>query len=193
MRQIKKNFREGPRYKPESIRIFGEDFFRRFYKQNPEFVKFKEEFPKAKLKSFIKDFHRALGELAIEEHQGFAFPNGLGQVFLAKVKPTKKPCNQIASQKVGREIPHANVHSDGYLLSIRYGNKARLFNFTFKELWKFKAGSEFKKKASKAFEKNWERYMTLEDTRSIRKRHDDFYKENNLRLPKHILKIRRKY
>lgn len=173
-----------PRYRPDSTQIATEQFFKTFFKENPEFAVFREQFDNKELKNIIKTFNQNLVQVAIDHRDGILLPEGLGWIYLATISKAKRKVNHKLSNELGHDINFTNNHSDGKLLRISYTNKHHTYKFENKNLWGFKASDDFKDSASKQFHKNYARYFPLENRRAIQKRQDDFYGKENTRAPK---------
>ena len=168
-----------PRHRPDSRQIFTTQFFKKFFKQHPEFKELDEKYTIQEKKEFIKFFNECLGDIAIENRDGVKLPEGLGFIYLGTLK-TKTKINNKLSNEVGYNINYTNNHSDGKLLKITYSSRPKSYNFENKELWSFKKAHTFKEKASKAFKDNWNKYMALDDFRAVEARQSEFYRRENV-------------
>lgn len=168
-----------PRYRPESTQIFTTQFFKKFFKQHPEFKELDKKHSIQEKKAWIQFFNEGLGDIAIENRDGVKLPEGLGFIYLGTIKPKIK-VNAKLSNELGYNINHTNNHSDGKLLKITYSARPKNYNFENKDLWKFLKAHSFKEKASKAFKDNWNKYRALESFREIEDRQFSFYKRENV-------------
>lgn len=173
-----------PRYRPDSTQIATERFFKTFFKENPEFEIFREQFTNKELKKIIKTFNENMVQVAIDHRDGILLPEGLGWIYLATISRAKRKINHKLSNELGYDINYTNNNTDGKLLRICYTNKHRSYSFEHKDLWGFKASDDFKDSASKQFTKNYGRYFPLENRRVIQKRTQDFYLKENVSAPK---------
>lgn len=171
-----------PRYRPDSTTVANENFFRTFFKQNPQFKQLRKKYSDKELKSFIKTFNEKLAQTAIDNRDGVYLPEQLGWIYLATIKRPKRTVNNKVSNEHGYDIAFPNHHSDGKLLKIAYSNRSS--NFENKDLWMFAASHDFKDKASKAFAQNYMRYYPLEDSRAIKSRKNAYYEKEGIAPPK---------
>ena len=146
---------------------------------------FKEKYPEhhattlKQFKDIVMTFNSLLVEGVIDNRDGVELPDGIGFIFMASCPPTKKENIDYAkSFKYGVKTNHKNWDSDNKLLKIFYTNHTTKYPFTNKQVWSFKAGKQFRKKASNAFKSDWAKYIEVSPMAKISGMFDKYRKKD---------------
>lgn len=149
------------------LRSYLSDFFKKF----PQHSQFNTRRPKD-ITDLIKEFHKDLIQEVIDNRYGVILPLRVGLLRIVSFKKKRYYPNFTRYGSTGVTTGFSNNHTDGLSCKIVYSNK----NYKLKDkiLWSFVPEVPFKKKVSKAFEKNYNRYIFSPDTKLVDKRVSDF-------------------
>jgi hypothetical protein len=76
---------------------------------------------------------KAIQEVISTDPEGFKLPERLGYIVVNKYPSNKKIIDPVASKRVGRTVYYRNMHSLGYMFSIRwYTYRDRHYNNVYK-------------------------------------------------------------
>ncbi len=185
-----KSFRKpdlnGPRFRPKRHTMLNKKLFLRFKEKYPEY----SDLTLNEFKSIIKTFNRHLGQGLIDNRDGVELPQGLGYIFMGSCPATKskKNVDMKKSKDFGVRSTHKNWDSDNMLLKIFYTNRSSRYPFQNRQIWSFKAVKPLRVKASKAYKKNWPKYIVVDPAEKIsalydRARKKEFVKSYLYKVP----------
>lgn len=157
--------RNAPRYRTERMELLTMKLHE----------KFMEKFPEHKTTSFdlfktiVTTFNKNLYLGAIDNRDGVELPEGLGHIFIGTCQPPKRSIDYASSFKYNTEIRYRNFETDGHLGKIFYTSFAGKYRFKDREIWKFKGHRDFTQAVSKAYLKNWKKYVEVDNFQKISK------------------------
>lgn len=134
---------------------------------------FIEKFPEHKsltireFKNIIQSFNRSIANAFIENRNGIELPNKLGFLFIGSCEPPKQSSiNHIASAKANQLILYKNWETDNLLMKIFYTNHTRQV-FRNGYLWSFRATREVRKRASRYYVENWQKFPLIASKQKV--------------------------
>jgi len=150
---------KGPRFRKKSKFILSKDLYARFLEKFPEY----KDLTYNSFKDIIKEFNSKVVDKVIDERTGVTLPENLGVLLVCSFKPksTAKNLNFKLSAEHGQTITNRNLNTEDLLCKIFYTNynyRMRLSNRVF---WKFVPHRSFKRKVSKAFVENYNKYILI--------------------------------
>lgn len=151
------------------IRTFFREFFRRF----PQHIQYKTKSPKD-FTRIIKQFHSDFTDAVINNRYGADLPLKYGNIRIVSYKKNREYLNQEMFDKEGIVTGFSNNHTNGLCCKIQYRNKGNKYKFKDKVLWAFFADRPFKKKVSKAFRENYQKYIFSPNRGQINKKANIF-------------------
>lgn len=156
---------KGPRFRPKRHVMLTKEVYLKFKDKYPEY----EDLTLEQFKLIIKTFNIKLGEGMIKNRDGVELPQGLGYLFMGSCPPTKgkKNVNMKLSKETGVKATHKNWDSDNLLMKIFYTNFTSKYPFHNKQVWSLKAIKPLRVKASKAYKKDWPKYIVVDPSEKI--------------------------
>ncbi len=149
-----------PRKRRDAKRVLNTAFYKKFHKENPD-----TGLVNMDIKKIIITFHELCTDVIANTRDGLEFPEQLGYIFLGSCKPKDAAADPIKSQEVGQEVLTPNWNSNGWLCKISYTNFANKYKFKNFNFWGFEASRPLKRKVSKAYSKDYKKYVILDDYR----------------------------
>ena len=183
MKNIKEPDRNAPRFRGRRLSVLTADTLKALKKKYPEY----KDMSFLQFKDIIMTFNGNIAQGVINNRSGVELPEGLGVVFMGSCPPPKnKKVDFKKSIENGIEIKYQNWDSDNRLLKIFYTNHNTKYPFQNKQVWAFKAVRQFRQDASKAFQKNWQKYIVISPEKKIstlldRHRKTQYAKKQNLK------------
>jgi len=164
MKEIRKPNLNGPRFRERRISVLTNKTLDKFKLKYPEYKSLKL----TTFKDIVMTFNKLVVESIIENRNGVELPDGLGYIFMGTCpSPKKKNIDYGKSLTYGVETTHKNWDSDNKLLKIFYTNSNTKYPFKNKNVWSFKAGKDFRKKASDAYKEDWAKYIEVPPSKKI--------------------------
>lgn len=113
------------------------------------------------------EFNKKLSEKIISRNEIFRMPYDLGFLFIGKRIPTGdvRPIDWVETKKNGFVVKNDNVHTGGYIYSIRWDKKKRYIRN--KQFFRFYAASSLKNSLCKAIRNGYDTVfdVTMKDSR----------------------------
>jgi hypothetical protein len=161
---------KGPRFRNKSKFILNKELFNKFLKKYPEYKNLNYE----TFKEVIKSFNNKLVDKVIEERNGVALPENLGVIVICSFKPKNNSSNFNfkLSNEHGKNVKNRNLNTEDLLCKIFYTNynyRMRLANRAF---WKFTPHRSFKRKVSKEFIDNYNKYILINSDTKVSSLYD---------------------
>jgi len=168
MREFKKPDLNAPRYRKKAHSIFGknEAFFKSFKKKNPEY----EDLDNTTFRKIITHHLSLLAKDIAETRDGIELGDQIGVIFLGgmKIKSSKvKAVNFAKSLKHGKTIRGGNLNQDGLTAKIYFSTQDSKYRMKGRQLWTFKSSRDLSRDCSKNFAENWDKYIVLDNLKSI--------------------------
>lgn len=152
----KKSDPKAPRFRREETDLLNagnKEFFADMKKRHPELAKYGN----GDIAKCIKLCNVALANQVVHNRNGIKLPEGLGVVIAGACKvPDKtaeKNINVEVRNKTGIEVPHSNIHSDGYVAKVKYSSEVDKYMFPNHDFWVFDPGRPLSRALSAEFKK----------------------------------------
>lgn len=159
---------KAPRFRQKTVNIIDDNFFKNFKEKYPKY----KNITKTELHKIMKIYNQTVWKEVIETRDGVQLPEGLGSLFIATCKPSKKQnIDYGKSKKYGVKVSNNNWATDGKLAKIFYTSYYTSFKFRNRECWGFIACREFKRTLAKNYPENWNIYVTVEPFKKLREQH----------------------
>lgn len=155
---------------PKGFGILGDrNFIRKFYNQFPQYKEFWDNYHTKDFAKVIKQFHNDFIDAVISNRHGADLPLSMGNLSIISYKTPEPYVNFTQYPKLKQVSNFTNNHTDGLSCKIVYNSHERRYRFKDKRIWAFHPEKPFKSKVSKAFAKNYTRYVFSPNRR------DSFY------------------
>jgi len=175
---------KGPRFRKQFLTLRGADYLKAFKKRYPEY----KDLTSREFRDIIKTFNMNLVDCVLENRNGVELPEGLGYIFIGTCPPAKKKnVDYKKSIEFGTVALFKNWDSDNRLMKIFYTNRNTKFPFLHREVWSFKAGKEFRHKASVQYRENWAKYVEVPATKGMDALFDRIKKKERVKSFKPII------
>jgi len=163
-KQFKKPDLNAARFREKSIHVLNMNLYKKFKKKFLEYDITYQEF-----KNIIKTYNNQLADAIIENRDGVELPEGLGYIFIGSCPQLTKRVNidYKKSSQYGVITTHRNWNSDNKVMKIFFTNSQVKYKLKNKQIWSFVATREFKRKASKNFTDDWNKYIFINNNRKI--------------------------
>lgn len=185
---MKKSFkgpnRNAPRFRETSMHVLNMGLYKKFKEKFPEYDLTFEQF-----KTIVNTYNIKLGEGIIEYRDGVELPESLGYIFIGSCAAvTSKPNIDFnKSIQYGVMTTHKNWDSDNRLMKIFFTNYLVKYKMKNKSLWMFAPNREFKRKASKCYVEDYNKYIVVDPKRKI-----SYLFQENLERMRKAIKANRK-
>lgn len=171
---------KAPRYRKKTFNLLEKSFYNRFRKKYPQF-KDTEKYPNVLLYDIIAEFNSCIYKEAVNSREGAELPEHLGFLFIGSCDtPKTKNINYGLSNKINKKVGLHNLHTDGGLAKIFYSNYDNKYMFPTRELWSFKACTNFKQLVHKTYPDNWMNYIKVEKHMIINKQYKAHVKRDKI-------------
>jgi len=155
----KKPDRKKKRIRKSSSVIIDYSMVKSFKKKHPEHKLSKTEYSR-----IVKQFNENMMEAAVDNRDGIRLPEMLGLIMLVGYpRPKRKIIDFAKSNETGEVHYHKNWDTDNKVVKIRYQNTLRGYSFRNCRFWGFIPSKRFKKMASDAFKKSYEKYVYVDN------------------------------
>jgi|694.fasta_scaffold11368_6 hypothetical protein len=154
---------KGPRFRKKVKYLLNDDAHKAFIKKNPKY----KDLSNKEFSNIVKKFSTYMWEQVIENRDGIELPEGLGYIFIGRHKISRDIVDVTKSIKYGKRILAKNWETDGNISKIIYTNYSPKYKLENREIWGFKGTREFKRSVSRAFKENWEKYVVVDNYRTI--------------------------
>lgn len=147
---------KAPRFHREEVDIANREnkkFYRDLKKQHPELSKYRN----SDIGKCIKLCNIAISNEVVFNRNGVRLLDGLGIVVAGACKVSDKLAENNINVEVrtqtGVEVPHNNLHSDGYVAKVKYSNDVDKHMFQNHEFWSFDPCRKLARAVSEEFKK----------------------------------------
>jgi hypothetical protein len=176
---FKKPDLNAPRYREKRLGILNEETIREFKDKKPLY----SHIDNVKLKKIIKIYNVKLWNAVVENRNGVELPDSLGFLFIGTCKAIKKVNIDYAlSKQYGKVLQNKNWETDGNLGKIFYTNFTTKYRFKNRELWRFVACREFKRKVAKEYPLSWTKYVVMKNKYKVAHLYDENFDKTNKEL-----------
>jgi len=153
-----------PRFRAKSKKVLTKDLYKNFLVKYPTYNISYESF-----KEIIITFNTKVCDKVIENREGVELLEGLGILIIGAFKNTGKRLNvdYKASVKYGTLIQHRNLNSNGFSCKIFFTNYTIKFKLKNRSFWKFKPHRNFKRKVSREFSENYNKYVIVNNKTNV--------------------------
>ena len=152
-----------PKYYPKKNNFVSEKMFKDFRKKYPEY----KDLSDTKLRSVFNKFCEGIVDAVIENRDGVALPNHLGNIFIGKCYMPMRKVKAKNFYKNGEPVVYSNLETDNRLMKIFFESKSSKFPLPHRVIWVFKFNQTSKRKISAEFKKNHRKYIEVEGTIKI--------------------------
>jgi len=163
-------------------KVFKKDFIKmKSYPNKESYQYFKEknstiDITYKEYKTIINEYLTMSIDKTIEHRDGFEHTSFGHMIIISRPDTggTDLNANKKASAESGVLVKHLNLHSGGRICKFIFSNKSRKYKIRHKRLWTFNFSSINKGKISKAFIKNYSRYLRVYKMGHVGKRLMDY-------------------
>jgi len=163
-REFKKPDVKGPRFREKSVHVLNIALYKRFKEKFPEY-----DISYADFKKVIHTYNTKLSEGIIEYRDGVELPESLGYIFIGSCPTLTKRLNvdYKKSAQYGVVTTHKNWDSDNKVMKIFFTNNEVKYKIQNKQIWVFLPNREFKRKASKNYIEDYNKYIMVNNNKKI--------------------------
>lgn len=122
---------------------------KKFYKELVE--KTQTTLSYGECRKIVETCNKFIAEVVRDEQDGFKLPFGLGYLCSTRYIPNKPAIDWHETNKIGKHVYHANLHTFGYSVKVAWFRVGRITNTHFNEVFKFKAYKTLSQSVSKLF------------------------------------------
>jgi hypothetical protein len=164
VRAFKKPDLKGPRFREKSVKVLTLDLYKRFRLKYPEHDISFEEF-----KKIIQTYNTNICDGVIEHRDGVELPEALGYIFIGSCPALTKRINVDYKKSIqyGVVTQHKNWASDNKTMKIFFTNQLVRYRIQNKQIWMFLAGRDFKRKASKMYIEDYNKYRVINNNKKV--------------------------
>jgi len=163
-KQFKKPDLNAPRFREKCIYVLTIELFNKFKAKFPEYnITYKE------FRTIVRTYNTQLTEGVIDNRDGVELPEGLGYIFIGSCPQMSKRVNidYKKSSQYGIITTHRNWESDNKVMKIFFTNNHVKYKLKNKQIWHFAANRDFKRKASKNYVEDWNKYIYINNNKKI--------------------------
>lgn len=177
------NFRKpnlnAARYRAKRLGLLNKETFDEFKEKKPLY----SEIDNNKLKLIIKTYNEKLWQGVIDNRGGVELPDSLGYLFIGTCpKSNTVNTNYALSNQYGKVLQNKNWETDGNIGKIFYTNWSAKYRFKNRELWRFVACREFKRKVAKEYPLSWTKYVVMKNKYKVAHLYDENFDKTNKEL-----------
>lgn len=156
--------RKASRKSKIATRIMDTGQIRKFRSMHPEYF----DITLKEFSSIVRAFNEAVIEEVINNRDGVILPENIGKLSIMTFsRPKKKIIDFGKSNETGKIHYHRNWETDNRLCKIVYNYKVNNNANKNSMLFGFVPCREFKKKVSETINKNWQKYLYLDNNIDI--------------------------
>lgn len=154
---------------PKALTILGyRKFINEFFKKFPQHLQLKTWSPKP-FTALIHAFHEDFIQAVIDNRDGADLPLKLGNIKIVAYKSNRRYPNFKNHLHTGAPITgFVNNHTEGLNCKLLFDNKPAKYKLKDKRIWAFVPEVSFKKKISKSFVDNYNKYIYSPNTTKVR-------------------------
>lgn len=155
---------KAPRFREKSVHVLGVKLYKKFKRKFPE-----HDISYADFKNIVNTYNTKLGEGVMEYRDGVELPESLGYIFIGSCAPmvTRPNIDFKKSAQYGILTTHKNWDSDSRLMKIFFTNYLVKYKVKNKQIWLFSPNREFKRKASKNYIEEWNKYIMIDSKKKV--------------------------
>lgn len=156
--KIKPCDRKAPRGRCKRKNTFSKELFKKFKKQHPNIdIDFKT------FKKIVYRGNEIFAQKICDEREGIALPERLGKIFIGSYDRGKDSpyYNWKILEEQNVAVSYKNWESDKYFCKIFYTSFGMNYAFDLKRYWYFSPCRILKQNVSKAFIKDWNKYIKV--------------------------------
>lgn len=151
--------RLAPRFRPKKLNMLNVEMFKAFLKDFPEY---KGKVDHKGFKKIVTDHCELIQDNIISHRDGVELPESLGIILVVSCESHRPQIDIKKSIEYGKAVKFRNYDSDGRLAKILYSNYGSKYQIKDRQLWMFQPVRQFKHKVSKAYVKNYTKYIQLD-------------------------------
>lgn len=161
--EMKKPNLNAPRIRKTFKNTLDKELFQRFVEKYPDYnIDWKT------FKNIINVSNGVISEMIVESREGVDLPYALGKLMIGACNKKKgKNYDYTTSSQIGKEAEHKNWESNRYLCKIFYSTFETKYKFPMMDNWCFKPCRELKRSCSRAFRKEWNKFMKVPSFQKI--------------------------
>ena len=161
---FKKPDLKAPRFREKSVHILNIELYKKFKKKFPE-----HNIDYGTFKKIIHTYNTQLADGIIDNRDGIELPEGLGYIFIGSCPQMTKRVNidYKKSSQYGIITSHRNWESDNKVMKIFFTNSHVKYKLKNKQIWGFVANRYFRRKASKNYLEDWNKYVFVNNNKKI--------------------------
>jgi hypothetical protein len=150
--------RKAPRNRLKSTSIMNTFELSKFRKKHPEYL----DVTLKEFSDIIRVFNSEIIDSVISNRDGVILPENIGRLSIITFsRPKKKIIDFGKSNKTGQLHYHMNWNTDNRLCKIMYNSAINNYGNKNSKFYGFLPNREFKKTVSVAINKNWQKYVYL--------------------------------
>lgn len=168
MRDFRKPDLNAPRFRHKHKNVLDVELWKSFIEKYPN----RKGLTYKQFRDIIKTANNLFWDKVITYRDGVELPESLGYMFIGTCtsqNPKRANINFGKSIKYGFRVNNTNLISDGKLAKIFYTNYAVKYRVKDRQIWTFIPCRAFKRKVSKVYSENWEKYIVVPDNLRISK------------------------
>lgn len=161
---FKKPDLKAPRFREKSVQVLQVSLYKKFRKKYPEYNIDYDQF-----KEIIYTYNKDIADGIIEYRDGVELPESLGYIFIGSCPAMTKRVNidYKKSAQYGIITQHRNWGSDNKVMKIFFTNNLVKYKLQNKDIWAFVPNREFRRKASKYYLEDYNKYIMINNNRKI--------------------------
>jgi len=182
-KQFKKPDLNAPRFREKCIYVLNVHLYKRFKQKFPEYDVSYQDF-----RNIVRTYNEQLAEGIIEHRDGVELPEGLGYIFIGSCPQLNKRVNidYKKSSQYGIITTHRNWESDNKVMKIFFTNNHVKYKLKNKQIWTFAANRDFKRKASKNYVEDWNKYIYINNNKKISMLFKEAMNKRTLKFQKNL-------
>jgi hypothetical protein len=161
---FKKPDLNAPRFREKSVQVLQVSLYKKFRKKYPEY-----DIDYNQFKEIIYTYNKDIADGIIEYRDGVELPESLGYIFIGSCPAMTKRVNidYKKSAQYGVITQHRNWGSDNKVMKIFFTNNLVKYKLQNKDIWAFVPNREFRRKASKYYLEDYNKYIMINNNRKI--------------------------